>query len=401
MPTEEPRMTPPEVGSELQEARQAVLHMDATWNVHGRKRTYLYAYHPGMQLRITTPQQELEAYSRRMVGETGEVIMDYRDKTGDFSRHTFVSREDCVVTQYLAGGKETLPELILSIDPPETLPKFGVKKWGTGPEVNMKYELVYDKAGTYLGQAAHYPVFVESELQDKGYVTMVRILHTGGSRNVEQTEGSKEIHIRGAKAVWILAKTAAQVEMGEMEDFPGVKAQETIDAVLADLKSAVAKYRTKEGSWNYERALALQKEQQRGTYGTVSFHLGEQTADSGEEGIEQYGTVTAAEKYAADVAETDGTDLPDRQICAGCLRRIFCTEAVRTVDRGMESRLERSLYDGCQCEYSGLWYEYRAHGKSGLGIYVFYPPPDRGLEGECKSCLRHVGCPAGTGEYRR
>ena len=47
MPTEEPRMTPPEVGSELQEARQAVLHMDATWNVHGRKRTYLYAYHRG------------------------------------------------------------------------------------------------------------------------------------------------------------------------------------------------------------------------------------------------------------------------------------------------------------------------------------------------------------------
>ena len=41
MPTEEPRMTPPEVGSELQEARQAVLHMDDTWNVHGRKRTYL------------------------------------------------------------------------------------------------------------------------------------------------------------------------------------------------------------------------------------------------------------------------------------------------------------------------------------------------------------------------
>ena len=198
MPTEEPRMTPPEVGSELQEARQAVLHMDATWNVHGRKRTYLYAYHPGMQLRITTPQQELEAYSCRMVGETGEVIMDYRDKTGDFSRHTFVSREDCVVTQYLAGGKKTLPELILSIDPLETLPKFGVKKWGTGSEVNMKYELVYDKAGTYLGQAAHYPVFVESELQDKGYVTMVRILHTGGSRNVEQTEGSKKIHIRGS-----------------------------------------------------------------------------------------------------------------------------------------------------------------------------------------------------------
>lgn len=143
MPTEEPRMTPPEVGSELQEARQAVLHMDDTWNVHGRKRTYLYAFHPGMQLRITTPQQEIKAYSCRMVGETGEVIMDYRDKTGDFSRHTFVSREDCVVTQYLADEKKELPELTISIDPPESLPKFGVKKRGIGPEVNMKYELVY------------------------------------------------------------------------------------------------------------------------------------------------------------------------------------------------------------------------------------------------------------------
>lgn len=75
--------------------------------------------------------------------------------------------------------------------------------------------------------------------------------------------------------------------MGEMEDFPGVKAQECIDAVLADLERTVAKYRTKEGCWDYESALALQKEQQRETYGTVSFHLGEQTADSGEEGIEK------------------------------------------------------------------------------------------------------------------
>ena len=287
MPTEEPRMTPPEVGSELQEARQAVLHMDDTWNVHGRKRTYLYAFHPGMQLRITTPQQEIKAYSCRMVGETGEVIMDYRDKTGDFSRHTFVSREDCVVTQYLADEKKELPELTISIDPPESLPKFGVKKRGIGPEVNMKYELVYDKAASYLGQAAHYPVFSDSELQDKGYVTMVRVLHMGGSKSLEQTEGKKRIHIRGARAVWILAKTAAQVEMGEMEDFPGVKAQECIDAVLADLERTVAKYRTKEGCWDYESALALQKEQQRETYGTVSFHLGEQTADSGEEGIEK------------------------------------------------------------------------------------------------------------------
>lgn len=56
----------------------------------------------------------------------------------------------------------------------------------------MKYELVYDKAASYLGQAAHYPVFSDSELQDKGYVTMVRVLHMGGSKSLEQTEGKKE-----------------------------------------------------------------------------------------------------------------------------------------------------------------------------------------------------------------
>lgn len=85
----------------------------------------------------------------------------------------------------------------------------------------MKYELVYDKAGTYLGQAAHYPVFVESELQDKGYVTMVRILHTGGSRNVEQTEGSKEIHIRGAKAVWIWRRRLPRLKWEKWKIFRG------------------------------------------------------------------------------------------------------------------------------------------------------------------------------------
>ena len=282
MPTEEPRMTPPEVGGELQEARQAVLRMDDTWNVHGRKRTYLYAFHPGMQLRITALKQEVERYSRRMEGETGEIIVDYRDKTGKFHRGTFVTGEDCVVTQYLADGKEELPELTISIDPPESLPKFGVKKRGIGPEVNMKYELVYDKAVSYLGQVAHYPVFPDSELQDKGYVTTVRILHMGGSKSLEQTEGKKRrIHIRGARAVWILAKTAAQVEMGEMEDFPGVKAQECIDAVLADLERTVAKYRTREGCWDYERALTGQKERQRETYDTVSFELEESTPDSG------------------------------------------------------------------------------------------------------------------------
>ena len=38
--------------AQLDEARQAVLHMDDTWNIHDRKRTNMYCHHPGHQLRI-------------------------------------------------------------------------------------------------------------------------------------------------------------------------------------------------------------------------------------------------------------------------------------------------------------------------------------------------------------
>ena len=59
MPSREPRETPEEVTSQLHEARQAVINFDDTWNVHDRNRTFLYCYHPALQLRLTLPQLDL------------------------------------------------------------------------------------------------------------------------------------------------------------------------------------------------------------------------------------------------------------------------------------------------------------------------------------------------------
>ena len=50
LPTREPRFTPPEVRGQLEEARQSVLRFDDEWDIHHRNRTFLYPFHPALQL---------------------------------------------------------------------------------------------------------------------------------------------------------------------------------------------------------------------------------------------------------------------------------------------------------------------------------------------------------------
>lgn len=52
MPSEEPRYVPLEVEGQLDEARQSVINMDDTWDIHNRERTNMYCHHPGHQLRV-------------------------------------------------------------------------------------------------------------------------------------------------------------------------------------------------------------------------------------------------------------------------------------------------------------------------------------------------------------
>ena len=52
MPSNDPRYTPEELSGELEQARQAVINYDDTWDVNGRNASYFYAFHPGHVLRI-------------------------------------------------------------------------------------------------------------------------------------------------------------------------------------------------------------------------------------------------------------------------------------------------------------------------------------------------------------
>ena len=91
MPSPEPRFVPAEVSAQLEEARQAVINFDDTWDVHGRNRTFLYCYHPAHQLRIKMEEEELLDYRRETNLESAEIKVEYSDRNGKWCRRTFTS----------------------------------------------------------------------------------------------------------------------------------------------------------------------------------------------------------------------------------------------------------------------------------------------------------------------
>lgn len=110
MPSDEPRYVPGEVTSQLEEARQAVLNMDDTWNIHNRKRTNMYCHHPGQQLRIEmlkvahnderkTLFEDIEVtdYERYTDLKKAVIVTKFKADGIDIERKTFVPYDDDVI----------------------------------------------------------------------------------------------------------------------------------------------------------------------------------------------------------------------------------------------------------------------------------------------------------------
>lgn len=104
MPSNEPRYVPEEVTAQLDEARQAVLHMDDTWNIHDRKRTNMYCHHPGHQLRI-----EMLKVAHNSERKT---LFEDIDVT-DYKRYTDLEHS-VIVTSFKADGADIERHLCLS-----------------------------------------------------------------------------------------------------------------------------------------------------------------------------------------------------------------------------------------------------------------------------------------------
>lgn len=289
MPSRQPRFTPPEVTGELHEARQAVINFDDSWNVHDRNRTFLYSFHPGHQIRLTIPKEELLSYHRETNYETAEVIVTYSDRNGTWTRRTFTSREDNVtITKIAKSDSGTRINAVISLDDVSSMKNFGKGIFTSKEKRNeeyMQYKKFSEKEGSYLGMVAHYPCFEDSELAEGGYAGVTRVIVTGGTRKKHQgtdareeinvgTEKNPVISIADADAVYLISKTARTHHMGQFDDFTANETYAIVDELLEDTEAVIKRYSDSEGDFSYELALAPHEKKQSELYHSVSFCLG-------------------------------------------------------------------------------------------------------------------------------
>lgn len=189
MPSDEPRYVPEEVTAQLDEARQAVLHMDDTWNIHDRKRTNMYCHHPGHQLRIEmlkiahnserkTLFEDIDVtdYKRYTDLEHSVIVTSFKADGADIERKTFVPKQDVIVT-VITGIKDF--GIKLFIEDFESIHKFGTGKNNTlTSERKMKYSrFIKDNM---IGTVVHYPSFKGSELADGGFAGVTKVFAGDG-----------------------------------------------------------------------------------------------------------------------------------------------------------------------------------------------------------------------------
>ena len=281
MPSKEPRVTPAEVTGELHEARQAVIHFDDSWNVNNRERTFLYAFHPAHQLRLSMSRHKILQYERQTDYETAEVSLKYTDVNGTWRRRTFSSREDSVtITQMTKSDQDRKIDVVISIDDPSSMCKFG-----TGDEINMQYKKLVDEDCSSISLLAHYPSYEGSELAEGGYAGVTRIITVGGNKKKILEADTQEainvgmeknpaIHITGADAVYLITSSARTHHMGKLQEFAKEQNFDILNDLLAKTEEIVRKYSNSRNGFSYEEALLPHGKKQSELYRSVKYSLG-------------------------------------------------------------------------------------------------------------------------------
>lgn len=230
IPSPHPRQTPPEVGGQLEAARAHVLAGDDDWTPSPRRKTTVYSFHPGEQLRVRRKCGPISRYERATHMDRGELRALAEDAEARCRQRHFVSAtDDIVVSEYAAVGEMSLA-LSISPDLPEEMEGYGWWMHGVAPETRMRYWLFASEDGGTLGLLAHYPDYEGSELSGCGWLTVSRVLCDGGTtlgwdpvrtRHLATQEGRPEVAARGRR-VQIITRSALVSGMGAVRDFaPG------------------------------------------------------------------------------------------------------------------------------------------------------------------------------------
>ncbi len=283
VPSEAPRYTPPEVSGELEEARQAVIHLDDSWNVHGREKTGMYCFHPGESLHIRSAAKPISGYGQWMDFNSGEIVTEYEDTSGKWCRRTFVSHiDDIVITKLGKSDRGEKVNIKLYVDDISELPKFGKTKHGIGPEIGIKYQKIVNPEKKYIGIIAHYPEFEGSERSESGFLVLSKIIIEGGT--IKNTEDSV-CEIEGADEVILLTKTTCLSQLGSLDAFSPALQSDIIDRYLDTLKAIAEKYTNEAAEFCYQSALIPHQDKQTRLFqaASISFSNTEDLQLSNEE----------------------------------------------------------------------------------------------------------------------
>ena len=251
MPSEEPRYVPLEVEGQLDEARQSVINMDDTWNIHNRKRTNMYCHHPGHQLRVELcrsaditdtnaliseaakhPQMtqnddiNITDYERYTDFNRSEIVVKYKADGRTITKRTFASLTDDVVITEITGAKDFIVNI--SVDDFEAMHKFGMdKNKQATSERGMKYSrFVKDDI---VGVVAHYPSFEGSELANGGFAGATRFITDGIVNMIELNKSDKAytcidniepiIQLNKSDKIILITYLDWTDKLGRLEDF--------------------------------------------------------------------------------------------------------------------------------------------------------------------------------------
>lgn len=276
LPSKDPRVTPSELPTQLDDARQAAFNLDGTYKVRG-SRTFYYSYHPGPQLRMTVENQDtVTGYERWTNYETAEVGVRYSDSYGQWIRTSFTSRPDNVsITKISQSSTGSKINMTLSYD--DILNMYKAK---TGYGIN--YKKIVDDNADYLGLVAHYPSYNGSELKDGGYAGITKVIVVNGTKEKILLEDSGEainvgteknpaIKITDADAVYLVTKCGRTWTMGSFDEFADQTQYDLVDQLKNEVSAVCDKY--SEGGFDYNSALAVQKEIQSKEFNAVSLNI--------------------------------------------------------------------------------------------------------------------------------
>lgn len=251
MPSEEPRYVPLEVEGQLDEARQSVINMDDTWDIHNRERTNMYCHHPGHQLRVELCRSaditdtnaliseaakhphmtrnddiNITDYERYTDFNRSEIVVKYKADGRTITKRTFASLTDDVVITEITGAKDFIVNI--SVDDFEAMHKFGMdKNKQATSERGMKYSrFVKDDI---VGVVAHYPSFEGSELANGGFAGATRFITDGIVNMIELNKSDKAytcidniepiIQLNKSDKIILITYLDWTDKLGRLEDF--------------------------------------------------------------------------------------------------------------------------------------------------------------------------------------